>query len=379
MRRPSSIPLRVTAQQAAAFRLARHHLLSPDGNDPVAVCRDLCGVQAQLMPAAQMAIGARTQGLRSAAIASALWEKRTLVKSLCMRQTVHLIPADEFSLYLTAVRASRVAAVRRIMGRFGITDNDAEALNRATLEALERGPLPMRDLAGLVRPRVSKRVRAWMERVWNPARLALVEGLICYGPDCGPLVTFVRADQWLPRGKRLTEDVAQQFLLMNFLRAYGPATLRDFSHWSGIPAREARPVWERAAGELVEVSLDGARAWLLRRDLPELQDARLPGAVVRLLPAFDSYLLAHADKGHLVEPRYYKRVFRSLGQISPVVLVNGRIAGTWRHAPGKSAEMAVSVQLFTKPTKPLRRQIDEQAARHGKFLGRRARVEYHRA
>jgi hypothetical protein len=360
----------------AAFRLARHHLAAPKGNDAVEVCRDVCGVQAQLMPAARMAIGARTRGISPAQIEAALWQRRSLVKTLCMRQTVHLIPADEFSLYLTAVRTSRVCAVWRIMGRFGITAQEAETLNRATLEAIEVGALPMRELAFRVRPRVSSRVRAWMDRVWNPARLALVEGLICYGPDRGQQVTFVRVDQWLPGQRKIAEDEAQPLLLMKFLRTYGPATLRDFSNWSGIPVRDARAVWERVAGELTEVSLGGRGAWLLRKDLAELQGARLRGALVNLLPAFDSFLLAHAEKGHLVEPHHYKRVFRSLGQISPVVLLDGRIAGTWRQKIAGKTAWAVSVELFAEASRAIRKRIEEQAARHGEFLGRRAQVEF---
>jgi hypothetical protein len=50
---------------------------------------------------------------------------------------------------------------------------------------------------------------------------------------------------------------------------------------------------------------------------------------VRLLPAFDAFLLAHATKDHIVDPRFYKRVYRNQGWISPVVLVGGRIAAVW--------------------------------------------------
>jgi len=326
------------------------------------------------MPAAKMAIGARTRGLSPAAIEVALWRDRTLVKALCMRQTVHLLPAAEFSLYMTAVRKSRVAAIVRIMERFGITSRDTESLNRVTLELLEEGPLPLRELTSRVRLRAISRVRAWMDRVWNAARLALAEGLICYGPDQGVQATMVRVDQWLPRQKKFSEDEAQRVVLRKFLRAYGPATLRDFSKWSGIPAGEASAPWEQVQDELAEVSVSGQRGWLLRGDLAELCGSRLRGPLVNLLPAFDTFLLAHAEKHHLVEPQYYKRVYRSLGQISPVVLVDGRIAGTWRTERGKRGSFALSVELFRKSTRAVHAGIEQQAARVGQFLGRRAQL-----
>src|SRR5271168_2874343 len=140
-------------------------------------------MQAQLMPAAHAALWARVRNLAPGAIEAALWRDRSLVKVLCMRQTVHLVPAREFSLYMVAVRRSRVAAVVRLMERFNITARDRETLDRVTMEMLKGGALTLRELSARVRPRVSRRVQAWMARVWNPMRLALVEGLVCYGPE----------------------------------------------------------------------------------------------------------------------------------------------------------------------------------------------------
>jgi len=376
MKKPSGAVSAVTLAQVAAFRLARHHLLSPAGSDPVAVCRDVCGVQAQLMPAAQMNIAARTRGLSPARIEAALWQERALVKTLCMRQTLHLLPAARFHVYSAAVRRSRVAAIERIMARFRITAGDREALLRASLEALAAGPVANRELTARVRPLVSSRVRAWMDRVWNANRLALVEGLLCYGPSHGQQVTFVRVDRWLPGRPAIAEDEAQRRLLADYLRAYGPASLQDFSKWSGIPVAEARGAWESLAGELAEVSVSGRPAWLLRKDLHALRASALDGPAVSLLAAFDPYLLAHAEKGQLLEPRHYKRVFRSLGQISPVVLVDGRVAGTWRHSAGGSNRMTVSLELFAKPSGTLCDRIAEQAARHGEFLCRQVQLNF---
>jgi Winged helix DNA-binding domain len=375
MKKPAaSIPV-VRPQQVAAFRLARHHLLSPKGHDPIAVCRDICGIQAQLMTAAQMNIAARTRGLSPAQLESALWHERTLVKTLCMRQTVHLLAAAEFHVYAAAVRRSRVAAVERIMSRFRITAADRELLLRATLETLEAGPMAKGELTLRLRPRVSSRVRAWMDRVWNANRLALVEGLICYGPDRGQQVTFVRTDQWLPGKPRISEDEAKRCLLANFLSGYGPATLRDFCKWSGIPVAEARVAWERSADGLAEVRVDGHPAHLLSEDLKVVRDAAFDGPAVSLVAAFDPYLLAHAKKKHLIEPRHYKRVFRNQGWISPVVLVCGTVAGTWSHELRK-ARLEISVQPFGALSRAVRQAIDEEVEGLGKFLGAAPAVQF---
>ena len=368
----------ITAQQIAAFRLMGHHLLGEKGSDAVAVCRDVCGVQAQLMPAARMNIAARTQGLAPAEIDAALWKRRTMIKTLCMRQTVHLLPATEFHIYATAVRRSRVAAVVRIMAKLGVTAKDRESLLRVMLEALESGPVAKGELTARVRRRVSGRVREWMDRVWNASRLALVEGLICYGPDQGKQVTFVRVDRWLPAAKRIAERDAQSHLLAGFLRAYGPATLQDFSKWSGIPIAEARATWEGAADDLEEVRTAGGASWLLRKDMEALRNAAFDGPAVNLLAQFDSFLLAHADKTHLIEPQHYKKVYRAVGQISAVLLVRGRIAGTWRHELRKG-RLEISVQPFAALPPGVRRGIEAEAEKLEQFLGATSTVRISRS
>src|SRR5262245_46926801 len=87
--------------QIAAFRLARHHLVDQNPAGLITISQNVCGIQSQVMAAAQMALWARRRGLNRAEIHSALWENRTLVKTSCMRQTLHLIPAADFSIYIS--------------------------------------------------------------------------------------------------------------------------------------------------------------------------------------------------------------------------------------------------------------------------------------
>ncbi len=104
-------------------------------------------------------------------------------------------------------------ALRRIMSRFGITQNEADGMTGAVVEALRAGLMTQRELTEQIKSKVGKKARKWMELVWSVFRPALVEGLICYGPDRGQEVTFVRVDQWLPKQKEVDEQEAKQALL----------------------------------------------------------------------------------------------------------------------------------------------------------------------
>lgn len=355
--------------QVAAFRLTRHHLVNRSRGSLVSVCGEVCGIQAQIMSAARIALWARVRDLKTSDIRSALYEKRELVKTSSMRQTLHLLPASDYAIYIAALRKSRIEAVQRVMSRFGVTQKDTERLNDLILAVLDGRQLPQREINELIRPRVSKRVRAWMENVWSVLRLAQAEGLICYGPEMGTQVTYVRVDQWLAKQPTVDESEAKRILLRRYLAAYGPATSRDFSHWSGISIKETTPVWESLAAELKEVTIEDQKTWIHSEDHDALFEAEKRDKPVRLLPGFDPFLLAHAGKDHLVEREHYKRVYRNQGWITPVVLWNGRVIGTWSTSR-RGKELSVEFEPFEKQSKTVHSKVSQEIAGLESFLNR---------
>ena len=334
-----------------------------------------------------MALWVRMRGLKQASITSALNDTRTLVKTSCMRQTLHLLPAADFSIYMTALRRSRVEAVHRILSRFGVTTKQIDHVNKAVMDALIDGPLTRRVLITRIKAKAGKNLLAWMDSVWSLPwitngqhnitlfRQALAEGWICYGPEKTSEVTFTRVDQWLPKQRQVTEEEAKQTVLRGFLSSYGPATVQDFSKWSGIPMKEATPVWKSLDDELMQVSIEGKKASILREDYKQISHGDLDEPVLRLLPGFDPYVLAHADKNHLVDSVYYKRVYRNQGWISPVVLLNGRVIGIWS-STRKGKRIALTVELFQRESRIIKSRIDEEAASLGRFLEMEVQVNH---
>lgn len=352
-------------EQVHAFRLRRHHLADAAGEDIVTICRDVCGVQAQVLTAAQLQFWARNPAITPAAVNRALWQKRSLVKASLMRQTLHLIPAHDFPLYIAAQRSTRVKAVLAVMARFKITREEAGEFSRLMLNVLDSGPAPHTAIAAAVRPKVSKRVRAWMDKVSSVVRLPLAEGRICYSPGEGNQATFIRTENWLPVQKPVDETEARVELLRRYLRAYGPATLKDFAYWCGISMAEAGAIRPLLEAELV----DQNGLLLLRADLKTFEAGAGRVSSVHLLPHFDVYLLAHSRKDHLVEERFYKRVFRSQWWISPVVLIDGRIAGVWAYELGRQS-IEVGIELFSRVTRSCRDEIKARAQSLAEFFQR---------
>jgi hypothetical protein len=351
-----------SSEQIHAFRLRRHHLLDQSAKDLVTICRDVCGVQAQIMSAAQLQLWARNHAITPEMVNDALWKTRSLVKTSLMRQTLHLVPADEFPLYIAAHKNARAKAVLSIMARCKITREEADALSALILEELKAGPAPRAAITAAVRPKVSKRLRVWMDKVWSIVRLPVIEGLVCYGPGEGNQATFIRTEHWLPAQSRVDavkfdEVQAQKELFRKYLRTYGPATLHDFAHWSLISMAEVRALRPLLDSEIAEHN----GLLLLREDMRILQATSPELNSVHLLPYFDVYLLAHRFKEHFLKPRFYKRVYRNQGWISPVILINGEIAGVWNYKLARKT-LEIEIELFARIGSRTRRQIKERAA-----------------
>jgi hypothetical protein len=99
---------------------------------------------------------------------------------------------------------------------------------------------------------------------------------------------------------------------------------------------------------------------VLREDVKTLQSASPKADSVHLLPYFDVYLLAHRLKEHFLKAEFYKRVYRNKGWISPVVLINGEIAGVWSYKLSRKAA-EIEVELFRRVVPRTRTQIKDRA------------------
>ncbi len=375
----------ITAPQAAAFRLARQHLATstrqPAGSNVrpgpsiAGICRDSAGIQAQVQSSAETAIWTRRRATTRDEVRRALWDTREIVKTSAMRLTLHLIPAADFDVYIAAMRPSSLGTLQRWQARVGASPADVRAMIDTVVDALDAGPLTQQYLISRARTKARKGVRTWLEHAWSGVRPAVIEGRIVYGPPRGSEATFVRADTWLRApGRTATVDradagTARAELLWRFLSAFGPASAPDFAKWSGIKTSDARRVLQSVSQEVTEVSVDGASGWIQSADLDALRRSTLDPAAVRLLGAFDSFLLAHATKEHLVDAAHYKRVYRPQGWISPVVLRGGTVAGVW-FPKTDSQRLVLEVELFTRPTRALRQAIEAEAAAISVLMGR---------
>ena len=359
--------------QVNAWRLAQHCLTSRLSREDFAqAVTRMVGVQAQVMSAAELALWARADKLSPQDVQAALWSERTLVKTWAMRGTLHLVSAEELPLYAAARHGRDLFNWRYYFEYYGVTASQYEAYLDAARQILSTEPITREQFATAVAERTSvPELRSLiLSKGWGtPLKPLATNGDLCFGPSQGQNVTFVNARQWIGTWETLDPDAAQREIVRRFLRVYGPATPHDFTRWwwggTGIP--EAKALFAAIDDELEAVEVEGWPAFALRETLEPMQSLE-PADTIRLLPLFDAYTLGLGrDTEPFLPAAYRKRVYRSQGWISAVVVSNGYIKGIWEHKV-KRTRTNVKVSLFSAPTKAFKRGIDAEVERLGVFF-----------
>ena len=355
---PPAKPL--TNDQVRRLRTAAQHFHRPQRYSAVDSVRHLVGVQAQVLSAAGLALRARTEGLTAEQVDRARLNDRSMVLTWAMRGTLHLIAAEDHGWLQPLVIEPQIANAHRRLKEEGVpTDQPAKAV-RLIARMLERvGPLIRSEIAERLRRQgIRTEGQAIAHLVW----LAAAHGVICYGPDRNGEQCFVLVRDWLGKPKLMEPEAARAELAVRYLTAHAPATPTDMACWSGLRLTDAKRAWTAIQDRLVAVETDRGTRWALRS-----HETSAPPGLVRLLPAFDEYLLGWRERDIVASPEQWSRVNRGGGWLHPVVLHDGRIVATWR-MERSSKTLSIEIKPFDRLPPAVRRGIATEADDIATFL-----------
>ena len=365
----------LTWAEARSRRLRRSHLVTPaPRSKAVEVVRDVCGLQAQLLSAAELALSARVRGVTREWVHEMLWTKRELVRAWTVRGTIHVIPADDLPLWVAALGTRRYWESTEWLERHELTVKDATAIFDAVADSLSERPATRAQIADAVVQRLGPRFRPKIASMWGEMLGPVTYmGKLCFGPSVGTNVTFVRADRWIRTWPRVDPDEAWRELIRRFLRAYGPTPLEGVTRWFGIEPATALGILRSLGDEAISLRIEGRGAWMLADDAGGTR----PVSGVRLLAQYDSYVIGSHPRDTVIDPaaraqiRAYKRGKFEGAVGVPVLVIDGVVSGVWERV-----ERGGKVQITVRPAVALRadrrRAIAAEADRIGVVLGRAA-------
>ena len=332
--------------------LARQLLLHREPRDPLDAIEHLVGLQAQEPLDPYTALWCRLDPFDPRTLATAL-EERRVVRIALQRSTIHLVSAEDA---LSLRPALQVVQERTMKGTFGraLEGLDLDQVAAGGRKLVEGRPRALGELGKELAKTYDGRdplalaiaVRTGVALVQPPPR-----GV--WGKGGRALHTSIEA--WLgePPGPAITLEG----LVVRYLAAFGPATVKDAQVWCGLT--RLAEVFDRLRPRLITFK-DETGAELF--DLPEAP--RPPAdtaAPPRFLPQFDNVLLSHADRSRIVPEGIGERIHRQFGHWSPL-LVDGLLRGTWKLTRDRGAA-TLAIELGDKLTKAERTAVEEEGER----------------
>lgn len=373
----NSEPARLSPEEVRRQRLHAQHL---DVKAPVdqltEVVRSLCGANAQSRQAMMLSLRARIEGLELADVSKVLEEKR-LVRTWAMRGTLHLVDPQDLGWLVPLLGPGLIKKGMRRRLELGLDEKKVTLGLEEVRDILHKdGSLTRSELIERLNDR-GVDIDPKSQAPYHLLARAALEGIIGIGPenDMGKQTFYLVADPGAIR-KGISDDEGQAELARRYLSGYGPASLKDFSSWSGQSLSEAKRGWDtlQENGTIRPVTVEGQELWSLRPQGKHSDRLAVRGTVVNFLPAFDPYILGYADRRYLVPEAYRGEVYHG-GQTVPVVLIDGLAAGVWRYErSGKRLDLKI------KPLKPfdhaIRMLVAKEAEYTGRFLGQSPSVVY---
>jgi hypothetical protein len=328
----------------------RHHLAtSARVADVRTVAGDLVGVHGTDPATVYLSTAARMKTPRRAvgALERALYEDHSLVRTLCMRRTMFVVPLHLVPVVQAACTDALVAAQRkRVVGLIesgGIARDgrrwlrEVEAQTVAALDEL--GEATAVELSKLV-PKLRLQLTEGEGKKWGVSVgvstrvlfLLSLEQRVVRGRPKGQWTSsqhrWAPMDTWFPDGiPTMPAPDARAELARRWLAAFGPATTADMQWWTGWPLGQTRTAL--GAVDAVEVELDDGEGWVLPDDVGR---TRAPKPWVALLPALDSTTMGWKER------RWYLGehagvLFDRNGNAGPTVWADGRVVGAWTQRP----------------------------------------------
>ncbi len=378
--RRCSHPVKLTWSEVTAWRLDRHFLTTPAPKGRwLEVVTAIGGLHAQLMSAAALALAIRLARPDDDVIPNALWRDRTLVKTWAMRGTLHLVAARDLPELTAALATLRHFRRPSWLRYFKVTEQNLDAILAASREILTDRGIPREALADALAERAKQpKLRRYLRSGWGTLlKPVAFQGHLCFGPSDGQLVTFVNPRRWLGSWKAVPAAEAYAALARRYLSAYGPARSDDFARWLGVDVATARRLFKELGDDLAEVTVGDWKGSMLRSDLHALERNGPPAPPpARLLPFFDPYTVAVSRQSQfLFPPKHRSKVYRPQGWISPVVLIDGRVAGVWRQ-PKTKGDAVITIEPFAPLTRTAKAAVAAEALRCGLAQGPARNIQY---
>jgi hypothetical protein len=306
--------------------------------------RNLCGIQSQIPQFAEVALFNRCDPKPSMEDFAKCYEQNRIICIWSHRKTLHMHTIDDWYKICNAYSNVKISYETAIIEREIIKNN---LRTKEQLKQIVKNELESIDIAIFARM----------------IRASTIKGLMFGKPEKPSIRQYVSYrkisnNQW--KKSDVARIAALSDLIMRYFRYYGPATIKDFCHWSGLTQKSIGEAWPNE--RLMSLNFSG-RNYFLAHDDPDLHSSFSSDYFedkVFLLGKFDPLFVSYHHKDWIINDEQKKLIWISAGHVESVILSGTEVIGTWRHSL-KGRQMTVQLFPFRGISKNELQQIQKKA------------------
>ncbi len=314
---------------------------------------------------AKWAIGVRLPGSTDQDIEIAI-DNADILRTHLLRPTWHFVAAEDI-YWLLELTGSQIKAAQSSRDKvLELTEAVYTKSNTIIEKALSTGQHLTRE--ELIAELQKAGIATDQNRDSHLFERAELEKIICSGAIHKGKPTYALLSERVQKTRRLTKEEALAELARRYFTSRCPATLQDFTWWSGLPARDAQHALELVKADFNPETIEGRTYWVTNDLTVPLSNY----TSVFLLPTYDEFVISYTDRSASIpaELESHMKEISDRGVFRPIIVVNGQVAGIWKRTINKDA-MTVEIQPFAQVDQSTMDLINQAVIQYGNFLGKK--------
>lgn len=315
----------MTHPEIALLRMASQKILKTNFHEPQEIVNHLGAMQAQDYTMAKWAIGSRCDATEKS-IEEAI-NSGKIIRTHILRPTWHFVSAEDIHWMMDLSGPQVKKIILSAAKKYDLDEKKLKKIN-ASIEKI------LLNNKSLTREEIIRELGFKKETDQNFSSTLIMgyaelDGLVCNGNMKGRQITYSLLEEKVPKTKtKLTKEEGLAKLAKRYFESHGPATLPDFTWWSGFPATTAKLAVLSVESELDSVEVDGKKYWFKKGLTSELNAPKK----IHFLPSFDEILISYKTREITIAKEHQANAFTNNGIFWPIIIENEKVIGIWKRS-----------------------------------------------
>lgn len=347
----------MTASKISHQRLLNQHIDGNELNSVRSLVQWMGAIQAQDYNMAKYAIGVRLKNSTDTGIEEAI-NNGEIIRIHVLRPTWHFVAGEDarWMMELTAKNLHKALASNN--KKLELDEKTFSKANRIIERSLRGGKhLTRKEIMEALEKKGIKTNELRASHLMFRAETDLV---VCNGIKKEKQFTYALLNERVPSSKSLTKEEALAELALRYFTSHGPATIQDFTWWSGLSVTDSKNGLELIKSKLVFEKYKDDLYWFSTEQTFSKNNKMI------FLPAYDEFLISYKSRHISLDTEYIPHTFTNNGIFNPVIVHNAKVIGTWK--PQYKKQILIAPHFFNKPTEKQIQLSTKATKQFGTFM-----------